>query len=201
VEARREHQPGFDVRASVRPVLIAATHLAAFGTGFFLAPKQPVDTEAKNTGFFQVDATKVLVTTVESLRSENRLLVFSYKGMAKVEADRTVFWIFGGRQELHVPAVVPYYLNLADLSLADVAYNDKAKLVTVKLSRLTLGDIAFQPENATTINGGVLTWSEGQIEALRKMNYVNARRSYGDTCNNPQIHRSLVPSTPDQLTT
>jgi hypothetical protein len=62
-------------------------------------------------------------------------------------------------------------------SLADVTYNDKAKLVMVKLSRITLGDIAFQPENATTINGGVLTWSETQIESLRKMNYANARRA------------------------
>ena len=104
----------------MRPAYIAATHLAALGLGFAFAPKQPVDTEVKNKGFFQVDTTKVLATTVESLRNESRLLVFTYKGTASVQADRTKWWIFGGRQELSVPAVVPYYLNLSELSLADV---------------------------------------------------------------------------------
>lgn len=160
-----------------RAVLIAATHLAAFGVGYAVAPKDPVDTVVKNKGFFQVDTTKVLATTVESLRNESRLLVFSYKGTANVQADRTLWWFLGGRQELRVPAVVPYYLNLSELSLADVTYNERAKIVTVKLPKVTLGDIAFQPENATTINGGLLTWSEEQVESLRKLNYANARRA------------------------
>jgi ABC-type methionine transport system ATPase subunit len=47
----------------------------------------------------------------------------------------------------------------------------------VKLPKVTLGDIAFQPENATTINDGVLTFSNEQVEALRKANYANARRA------------------------
>lgn len=158
------------------PVLIA-THLGAVAVGYFVADKRPVDTEVKHTGFFQVDTTKILATTVESLREENQLLVFSHKGSAEVEAERVKWWVFGGRQTLIVPAVLPYYLNLADLSLADVTYNDTAKLVTVRLPKVTLGDIAFQPESARTINGGVLTWSEEQVEALRKLNYKQARRA------------------------
>ena len=85
--------------------------------------------------------------------------------------------MFGGRQELSVPAVVTYYLDLSDLTLADVAFNEAAKLVTVRLPRVTLGDIAFQPEAATTINGGLLTWNDEQVEALRKLNYASARRA------------------------
>ncbi|WP_411341325.1 DUF4230 domain-containing protein [Sphingopyxis sp. J-6] len=157
--------------------LLAATHVAALGVGYMAAPKLPVDAEAKHTGLFTLDTNKVLATTVESLREENRLLVFSYKGTAKVQAGRTVLWLFGGEQELIVPAVVTYHLDLSDLSLADVRYDEKAKLVTVKLPKVTLGDIAFQPENATTINGGVLTFSDDQVEALRKANYANARRA------------------------
>jgi len=157
--------------------LLAATHVAAFGTGYALSPKQLLDGEVKHTGFFTVDTTKVLATTVESLRDENRLLVFSYKGTAKVQAGHTVLWLFGGNQELIVPAVVTYYLDLSNLSLADVRYDEKAKLVTVKLPKVTLGDIAFQPENATTINGGIFTFSDEQVEALRKANYKNARRA------------------------
>lgn len=157
--------------------LLAATHIAALGVGYVAAPKELLDGEVRHTGFFTVDASKVLAATVESLRDENRLAVFSYKGTAKVQAEHTVLWLFGGQQELSVPAVVTYYLDLSDLSLADVRYDEKAKLVTVKLPKVTLGDIAFQPENATTINGGVLTFSDEQVEALRKANYANARRA------------------------
>ena len=165
------------MRGRVPAKLAIASVVLAFGLGYWVAPKQPVDTEAKHTGFFQVDTTHVLATTVESLRDQNQLLVFSYKGSAQVEADRSFMWVFGGHQQLIVPAVVNYYIDLADLSLADVSYNDRAKLVTVKLPAVTLGDIAFQPENATTINGGLLTFSEEQVEALRKMNYAKARQS------------------------
>lgn len=158
------------------PALIA-THLGAAAFGWAITDKRPVDTEVKHSGFFQVDTTKVLATTVESLRDENRLLVFSYKGNARVQTERTKWWVFGGRQELSVPAVVNYYVDLSDLTLADVSYNETAKLVTVRLPKVTLGDIAFQPENATTINGGLLTWDDDQVEAMRKLNYVSARRA------------------------
>lgn len=157
--------------------VLVVTHLTMLGVGYYFAPRQPIDSEAKHTGFFTVDTNKVLATTVESLREENKLLVFTYKGTAKVQAGHTVLWLFGGEQELIVPAVVTYYLNLSDLSLADVQYDEKSKLVTVKLPKVTLGEISFQPENASTTNGGILTFSNEQVEALRKANYANARRA------------------------
>lgn len=163
------------MRPSV-PTLIAS-HLAVAGGVYAMTDRRPVDTEAKHTGYFQLDTTKVLATTVDSLREENKLLVFSYKGSAKVEADRSWLWVFGGHQELIVPAAVSYYLDLSGLTLADVTYNEAAKLVTVRLPPVTLGDIAFQPEGATTTNGGLLTYGEGTVEALRKLNYRNARRA------------------------
>ena len=156
---------------------IIATHLGALTLGWWIAPRELLDQNAKHTGFFQVDTAKVLSTTVDSLHDDNKLLVFSYKGTANVRAERSILWLFDGHQDLIVPAVVPYYLDLSKLTLADVTYDEKAKLVTVKLPDVTLGDIAFQPENATTINGGILTFSEEQIEALRKQNYGNARRA------------------------
>jgi hypothetical protein len=156
---------------------LIATHIAALGVGYVVAPKQPIDTKAKHDGFFQITTTKILATTIESLREENKLLVYSYKGGTKVQTGRTKFFVFGGTQELIVPAVVNYYLDLSELTLADVAYNDTAKLVTVKLPKLSLGDIAFQPESATTTNGGLLTFSDEQVEELRKANYKAARKA------------------------
>lgn len=157
--------------------LLIVSHLAVAGGVYALTDRRPVDTEVKNEGYFQVDTTRVLATTVESLREERRMLIYSYKGTAKVQAKRSVWWLFGGRQELIVPGVVNYYVDLSDLSLADVSFNETAKIVTVRLPKVTLGDIAFQPENATTINGGILSWDDDQVEALRKLNYRNARRA------------------------
>lgn len=164
-----------EVRRLVPALLV--THLGALGVGYVVAGKPPVDTVVKQSGFFQVDTTKVLATTVESLREENKLLVFSYKGTATIRTERRKWWVFAGRQELSVPAVVNYYVNLSELTLADVSYNEKSKIVKVLLPKVTLGDIAFQPENATTTNGGFLAWSESQIEGLRKINYASARRA------------------------
>lgn len=157
--------------------LVATTHLAALGAGYAIAPKEAIDEEAQQTGYFVKNTNQVLAATVESLREENRLLVFSYKGSAKVKASQTVLGLFEGRQELQVPAVVNYYLDLSQLTLADVTLDEKAKLVRVRLPKLTIGDIAFQPENATTVNGGILTFSEEQVEELRKANYATARKA------------------------
>ncbi|NII58347.1 DUF4230 domain-containing protein [Sphingomonas aerolata] len=157
--------------------ILILSHLAVAGGVYTFTDRRPVDTEVNHDGFFQITATKVLAATVESLRDENRLLVFSYKGNARVQTERTKWWVFGGRQELSVPAVVNYYVDLSDLTLADVGYNERAKLVTVRLAKLTVGDVAFQPENARTTSGGLLAWDDDQVEAMRKLNYVSARRA------------------------
>lgn len=151
--------------------------LAAFGLGYWIAPKEQLDTVVEHTGFLQTDTKRVLSATVESLRSENKMLVLSYKGTVRVKVERTKWIIFGGSQELIVPGVVNYYLDLSRLSLADVTFDEKAKLVRVKLPPVVMGDIAYQPEQATTINGGVLTFSQAQVDELLKANYASARRA------------------------
>lgn len=151
--------------------------LAAFGLGYWIAPKEQLDTVAEHTGFLQTDTKKVLSATVESLRTENKMLVLSYKGTVRVKVERTKFWVLGASQELIVPGVVNYYLDLSRLSLADVTFDEKAKVVRVKLPPVVMGDIAFQPEQATTINGGVLTFSQAQVDELLKANYASARRA------------------------
>jgi hypothetical protein len=156
---------------------LAASHLAMFGVGWALAPDQAIDEEVQQTGFMKVETTKVLEATVQSLRAENKLLVFSYKGAARVKAERTYYMIFSGNQTLQIPAVVNYYLDLSELTLADVTYEASAKLVRVRLPKLKLGDIAFQPENAMTDSGGILSWNNEQVEALRKLNYKTARKA------------------------
>lgn len=158
-------------------VALVALPIAAFGLGYWVAPKDQLDEEVEQTGFLQTDTNKVLSATVESLRSENKMLVFAFKGTARVRAERSWAWVVKGKQELIVPAVVNYYVDLSKLSLAHVTYDEKAKLVRVKVPPVIIGDIAFQPEQATTINGGLLTYSQSQVDELLKRNYAKARRA------------------------
>lgn len=157
--------------------LLAGVSLAAFGGGYLYAPKDPIDKQVEHRGLFSTTTSQVLSVTVESLRKENKLLVYSYKGTARVKAVTDGILFFNGEQELLIPAVVNYYLDLSKLTLDQVEFDERVKVVKVKLPKLELGDIAFQPEQATTINGGLLTFSAKQIEALNKVNYRSARRA------------------------
>ncbi|MDO7833677.1 hypothetical protein Q4610_01335 [Sphingobium sp. HBC34] len=141
-----------------------------FGVGYWTAPCEMLDEEVHYDGIFRTDTSKVLSTTVESLRQENKLMVFTYKGGARVWAERTRWVILQGRQELYVPAVISYHVDLSRLTMANVSYDEQAKLVRVKLPPLEVGEIAFQPENATTLNGGLLTFDQAEIDDLNRMN-------------------------------
>ena len=158
--------------------LIAFTlPLATFGLGYWIAPKEQLAHEVQESGFFTVKESEVLSATVESLRAENKLVVWSYQGTAKVQARDTDWWVFESEQTLIVPASVDYRLNLSDLTLASVDYDEAAKLVRVELPRLKLSDVAFYPEQATTINGGLLTFSDDKVQALNRRAYRSARRA------------------------
>ena len=157
--------------------LLMGSSLTAFGLGYIIAPTEPLDKQVTDSGLASTSTTQVLSATVESLRKENKLQVFTYKGAAKVSTGTDGPLFFNGEQELNVPAVVNYYLDLNQLTLSDVMFNEKAKLVSVKLPKLQVGDIAFQPEKATTVNGGLLTFNDAQVEAFRKQNYASARKT------------------------
>ena len=79
-----------------RPIALIAIPVAAFGLGYWVAPKEQLYQQVEHTGFLQVDTSKVLATTVESLRGENKMLVFAYKGTARVSVKCTMHkkWIF-----------------------------------------------------------------------------------------------------------
>ena len=157
--------------------ILVGSSLAAFGIGYVVALTEQLDTEVTDSGLFSKTTTQVLSVTVENLRKENKLQVFTYRGAAKVSTGTDGLLFFNGAQELNVPAVVNYYLDLNQLTLTDVTFNETARLVSVKLPKLQVGDIAFQPEKATTVNGGLLTFNDSQVEAFRKQNYASARRA------------------------
>jgi len=156
-------------------VLLAC--VVSFGIGYQYAPREMLDEVVRYDGLFRTNTSKVLSTTVASLRLDNKLQVFAFKGGARVWAKTTRLIVLSGRQELYVPAVVSYYIDLSQLTDASAVLDEKAKQVTVKLPPLLVGEIAFQPENATTTNGGVLTFSQAQVDELTRLNYTTARQT------------------------
>ncbi len=55
--------------------LMALTHLIVAAIGFAIAPRELLETETVQSGWFQVDTKRVLAAAVRSLRAENKLLV------------------------------------------------------------------------------------------------------------------------------
>ena len=147
----------------------------AVGAGYWLAPREQIDSEVRQSGLLQTDRRRVLSATVESLRGMNKLAVFSYKGTVRAEAERTKFFVFGGDQVLIVAGTATFFIDLSRLA-CDV--DREGKVVTIKLPPLELGDIAFEPEQAVTLNGGILTFiSQSQVDDLLKQNWASARRA------------------------
>ena len=164
---------------------LIAIPVAAFGLGYWVAPKEQLDSEVQYTGLLKTETQKVLSATVESLRSENKMLVFAYKGSVTVES-KTQYRIPGtdrylpgveGVQTLVVPFVNNYYLDLSKLTLADISYNEQERRVTVRLPAVEMGDVAFQPERAVIINNGLLTFSQATVDELMRKSYGSARRA------------------------
>ena len=155
--------------------VLALTHLIAAGFGFALAPRELLETEVVQNGFFETDTKRVLAAAVESLRSENKLVVYSYKGFVAVSVERDGFLMFDGRQDLIVPGAVSYYVDLSELT-AD--FDETARVVTINLPPLVMGDVAFEPEGARTSNGGLRTFDQDEVEELSKLNYASARKEF-----------------------
>lgn len=77
-----------------------------------------------------------------------------------------------------MPAGVTYYVNMGNLTLENVSFDKQSQIVTVHLPALELGDVSFQPEAARTVNGGLLTYSQAQVDELSRINYSTARKAF-----------------------
>ncbi len=156
--------------------LLVATHFAAGLMGYSLAPSpERLETTVTHNGFFETDTKRVLAAAVESLRAENRLQVYGYKGFAAVSVERDGFLFLNGRQDLIVPAAVSYFVDLSKLT---AVFDEATQVVTVQLPPLMMGDVAFEPEGARSTNGGLLTFDQDQVEELTKLNYGTARKAF-----------------------
>ncbi len=166
----------------------AAVAAASFTAGFVVAPEHQIDGELRQEGAFRVDVSQVISTTVTSLKAQNKLQVYQFTGESRVSLRRSrLAGLLKGSQEMIVPASVTYHVDLAKLGIENVQYNAEAKVVFVDLPPLTMGDVAFAPEKARTINGGLLTFDDDQVEAMRKLNFAAARKAFVRLAQSPAI--------------
>ena len=157
--------------------LFLLTHALAAGIGLAVAPRELLESEVKNEGFFQVETKRVLAAAVESLRTESNLVVYAYRGFTAVSVEEDGFLLLDGRQDLLVPASVTYMIPLSELSADHVAYDSQRKTLTIKLPALVMSDVAFEPEGARVLNAGLITFSQEQVEEFTRQNYASARRA------------------------
>ncbi len=159
---------------------VALTLIAVAGGSFFAgyqsAPREILDSTVEHVGFLTVDTKRVLSATIESLKSESRLVSYSYVGTQNVLIDRSYWYLFNGQQQLVVPATVSYFIDLAKLNESSATYDELTNTVMVTLPKLML-TVDFDPRRATIINSGVPTLSNSVVQALTKLNYDTARKS------------------------
>lgn len=161
-------------------IAILAAIGAGFGVGRWSAPKPQIsESEVRRTGLFGKETSQILSATVNSLKAENKLIVYQYSGETRVSIKRTELGgMLTGTQELIVPATVEYVLELGDLGPQNLRFDRASNTVHVKLPPLMIGKVAFRPERARHLNGGLLTLSPQVTEELSKANYALARKAF-----------------------
>jgi hypothetical protein len=170
---------------TLKTILISGVSAAAllFGAGYAVgyktAPREILDSQVKSSGFFGTETKRVLSATVTSLRSESQLVVYRFAGETRVSIAKTALGgLFKGAQELIVPATVMYFLDMRDLNEEDVTFDERSKTVLVRLPPLKLGDVAFDPARARQLNSGFMTWNDGVVRELERLNYGQARVAF-----------------------
>ena len=161
-----------------QPGMLIITHLCAAGIGFAVAPRELLESEVKNEGFFQAGTKRVLAAAVESLRTNRCLVIYAYRGFAAVSVEEDGFVVLDGRQELLVPASVTYMIPLSEMSAEDIADDSQRKTLTIRLPALVMSDVAFEPEGARILSAGLITFSQKKVEEFTRQNYALARRAF-----------------------
>jgi hypothetical protein len=164
----------FNLRGSA--LILAVVAAISFFIGYKVAPREILDSTVKHVGWLTIDTERVLSATVESLKSESRLVSYSYIGTQRVSINRSSWYIFKGNQELIVPATVSYFVDLSKLNKSSAVFDEVTNTVRVKLPKLMLS-VDFDPRRATIINSGLITLNDSVVQELTKLNYDTARKS------------------------
>ena len=166
-------------------VALLATALLGFASGYLVGRQLGPRYRLPNDDTFRVDVQRVLGPAIISLKAENKLIVYRFSGDARVRTTIS-YGPIRGDQQLIVPGTVVYFVDMAEFGPKDVRYDKASETVEIKLPPLRLGDIAFQPEQATEINGGLITMNNSIVAELVRDNYAGARHQFLEIANSQQ---------------
>lgn len=165
-----------------------AIAIAGYAIGYTTAPREILDEEVESQGLFGQETRRVLSATVTSLTAEQKLVVYRYAGSASVEVHRSRFGdLVQATQQLTVPAVVTYQLDMKRFGDENVTFDEPTKTVSIKLPPLKMGEVAFQSERAKVDSQGLLTLSDDVVQELLRTNYRTARKAVIKQAQQPTI--------------
>ena len=165
-----------DINLRYAALTLAAVAGLSFFAGYKVAPREILDSTVEHVGFLTVDTKRVLSATIESLKSESRLVSYSYVGTQNVLIDRSYWYLFNGQQQLIVPATVSYFIDLAKFNESSATFDESTNTVNITVPKLML-TVEFDPRRATIINSGMPTLNDSVVQVLTKLNYDTARKS------------------------
>jgi hypothetical protein len=107
-------------------------------TSYTSAPREILYTTVEHFGLLTVDTKRVHSATIESLKSESRLVSYSYVGTQNVSIDRSYWYLFNGQQQLIVTATVSYFIDLSKFNESSATFDKSTKTVNVTVPKLML---------------------------------------------------------------
>lgn len=169
-----------------------------YSAGYMAAPRETLDNSVEHVGISTTDKKRVLSATVESLKSESRLVSYSVVGSQHVSIDRSYWRIFNGQQQLIVPATIMYFVDLSKISEASVVFDEAANTVSVRVPKLMLS-VEFDPRRASVTNSGMLTLKDSTVQDMMKKNYDTARKAAIKQGQQPELVRLAKERTKENI--
>ncbi|CAN5725873.1 hypothetical protein BH11PSE1_BH11PSE1_21180 [soil metagenome] len=111
-------------RAGLAAALVAGGYYVGQGT----AQDAMFDSDVKAAGRFSQQTQRVLSATVSNLQAENKLIVYQYSGDVRVAAEKSdLGGLLKTSQELTVPATVSYFVDMSQLRLENVSFDEPTR--------------------------------------------------------------------------
>ena len=157
-------------------IVLFTVAVTSLGAGYKLASRETLDPR------------KLISATIESIKSESRLISYSYVGTQNVSIQREYWRLFEGHQQLIVPATISYFIDLERLTESSASFDESTNTLSVALPKLMLS-VNLDSRRATIINNGVPMLWNGPVQDLQNLNYDMAVKSAIKQGQQPELVR------------
>ncbi len=134
-------------------LIVAALALATLGLFAWISNRldPPVET--------------VVSSTLKAVQEQNRLSVFAARFVTAATSSKAKFGL-SAQKTMILPAMIRYEVDLAKLQQKDVAWDAKAKLLTIKAPAIEVSNPDFDFAQTKEYESGVVLMSISDVEKL-----------------------------------